>query len=144
MTPTSQARPFLPLHKPPPASLSSHPDLSRHDDACFHSVFLVLIVSTQQACEPPKDRGDTSDCRTILHRLWHQTQGQLRPFELCVSAKHLTSLWLSLCVCKVGSSRAHLTGALKISVTGCRASLLMVPTTAKESKREPHTPNLDS
>lgn len=113
-TPTSQGRPFLPLHKPPPASLSSHPDLSRHDDACFHSVFLVLIVSTQQACEPPKDRRDMSDYRMILHRLWHQTQGQLCPFEPCVSAKHLTSLWLSLGICKVGSSRAHLTGALKI------------------------------
>ena len=56
-TPTSQGRPFLPLHKLPPASLSSHPELSRHDDSCFHSVFLVLIVCTQQAYEPPKTEG---------------------------------------------------------------------------------------
>ena len=108
-TPPSQGRPLLPLHKPPPASLSSHPELSRHDDSCSHSVFLVLIMCTQQAYEPPKTEGVRLTVEDSP-RLWRQTQGQLRPFELCASAKHSAAPCLSPCVCKVSSSRARLTG----------------------------------
>lgn len=102
------SRPLLSLHKPPPASPGSHPDLERHNDSCFRSVSLVLILSTQQACEPPKGRGATSDCRMILHRLC-QTQHHSAPSSRVSRAKHLTSRWLSLCVCKANSSSAHLT-----------------------------------